>query len=42
VKTRNPDRIEALSGATITSDAVTRAVREPVVAFLDFLKHQSN
>jgi electron transport complex protein RnfG len=42
VKTKDPDRIEALSGATITSDAVTRAVREPVVAFLAFLEQQSN
>lgn len=34
VKQKNPGKIEAISGATITSEAVTRAVREPLEAFL--------
>ncbi len=33
-KTKAPTGIEAISGATITSAAVTKAVREPVAAFL--------
>lgn len=34
VKTKTAANIEAISGATITSAAVTKAVREPVEAFL--------
>jgi electron transport complex protein RnfG len=34
VKSKTADNIEAISGATITSAAVTKAVREPVEAFL--------
>ncbi len=33
-KTKEPNTIEAISGATITSTAVSKAVREPVTAFL--------
>jgi len=33
-KTKEPNKIEAVSGATITSAAVTKAVREPLAAFL--------
>ena len=38
VKTKNEKNIAALSGATITSEAVTKAVREPVNAFLKKFK----
>lgn len=34
VKTKDPKHITALSGATITSTAVTKAVKEPVELFL--------
>ena len=34
VKTKDPKHITALSGATITSTAVTKAVKEPIELFL--------
>jgi len=34
VKTKDPKHITALSGATITSSAVTKAVKEPIELFL--------
>jgi len=36
VKMHDPNKIDAISGATITSKAVTRAVRTPLEAFLQF------
>ncbi len=41
VKEKTTENIEAISGATITSDAVTRAVREPIEAFLALQKQQT-
>ena len=38
VKQPDPQRIEALSGATITSAAVTKAVREPLEALMAHLR----
>ena len=36
VRWNNPQKISAIAGATVTSDAVTKAVREPIAAFLKY------
>jgi electron transport complex protein RnfG len=41
VKQKTDTNIEAISGATITSDAVVKAVREPVEAFLEWKKSEA-
>ena len=42
VKIENPRKISAIAGATITSDAVTKAVRVPIEAFMKYRGVENN